>query len=200
MFGRWAAPHPRVGTVIELFGSHPARLIQIGRSTEILPCQRFSPKEPPPALHHVQPTGFGGDEDLVDSWMLGQPGLNGRTLVAGEVICYQIQVTRRVVLVDGLQEAQIPSRVTGGGSQGQRVPIAHAQRPVEPDLLWPATVLQRRFDAMPIGRPARGWCMQAWGYWPEFIRADGRPGRVGVERDDGGPFGPKFRSVLLAQE
>jgi hypothetical protein len=42
--------------------------------------------------------------------------------------------------------------------------------------------------------------MQARGYRPKFIGADGRPGRVGVERDDGGPFGPPFRSVLLAQE
>ena len=42
--------------------------------------------------------------------------------------------------------------------------------------------------------------MQARGYRPEFVRADGRPGWVGVERDDGGPFGPKFRSELFAQE
>jgi hypothetical protein len=57
--------------VIELFGGHPACLIQVGGPTEILPSQRLAPKQPPPPLHHVQPAGLDGDEDLVDSWMLG---------------------------------------------------------------------------------------------------------------------------------
>jgi hypothetical protein len=51
-----AAPDPRFGTEVALLGGHPARLIQIGGSTEILPYSCFSPKEPPSAFDRVQPS------------------------------------------------------------------------------------------------------------------------------------------------
>lgn len=132
--------------------------------------------------------------------MLGQPGLNRRALVAGEVIRDQIQLACRVVQIDGLEQAQVADRVARWGRERQGVPIPDPQRPVKPDLVFSPAVLQRRFDPMSIGRPARGRRVQTWGYRPEFIPTDGRPGRVGGERDDGRPFGPKWRSVLFAHE
>ena len=200
MFWRRAAPDPGVGPSIELRCGHSPCFVQVSGPTEILPRQRLPPKQAPPALLQIQPAGFGRDEDLLDPWMLCQPRLNGRALVAGEVVCDQIQVTCRIIQVDGLQELQVPSGIASGRAQGQGVPIAHAQCPVKPDLLRPSTVLQRRLDAVSIRGPARRRGMQPRRYRSEFIGADRRPRRVGVERDDGRSFGPKFRSVLLAQE
>lgn len=136
MFGRRAAPDPGLGPPIELGGGDPARFIQIGCPAEILPSQRLPPKEPPPAFLQVQPAGLRRNEDQVDPWMLGQPGLDGRAFVAGEVIRDQIQLACRVVQLDGLEQAQVADRVAGRGAQRQGVPIAHPQRPVEPDLVF----------------------------------------------------------------
>src|SRR5262249_49123912 len=63
--------------------------------------------------------------------------------VTGEGVCNQIKISRWVVLVDGLEQAQLPSGVAGSGSQGQRLPISYPQRPREPDLVFSPAVFQR---------------------------------------------------------
>ena len=86
MFGRRPSPDPWFGPPIELGGRHAPRLVLVGCTAEILTGQRCPAKEPPPAPLQVQPTGFRRNKDQVDPGMLGQPGMNGWALVAGEFV------------------------------------------------------------------------------------------------------------------
>src|SRR5258708_27247049 len=101
-------------------------------------------------------------------------------------------------MFDAFGERNIVRQVARSGESSQFLAIAHAQCSVDPGFLRAATVIQRRFDAMPIGRPAGRWREGAWNYWPEFVGADGRRalGRLGIVADDRRPFGTKSSSSL----
>ncbi len=128
--------------------------------------------------------------------MLGQPGAGLGTVVAGEVVGDDEDVARRIVGFDVPKQSNVVRRVARGSALGQFLAIAHAQRSIHPGFLGAATVIQRRFDAMPIGGPSRRWGEGAWHYWPKFVGADGRRalGRLGIVADDRRPFGTKSSS------
>ncbi len=128
--------------------------------------------------------------------MLGQPGAGLGTVVAGEVVGDDEEVARRIVGFDVPKQSNVVRRVARGGTLGQFLAIAHPQRSIDPGFLGAATVIQRRFDAMPIGRPGRRWGEGAWNYWPKFVGADGRRalGRFGIVADDRRSFGTKSSS------
>src|SRR5690348_10214072 len=100
-----------------------------------------------------------------------------------------------------LEEVLVEGAVAGRGAQGDRVAVGDAQPAVDPGLLRPAGVLQRRLDPVPAGRPAGGGREGARDHRPQLIGADhrgaGRRGGAGLH--DAGPFGANSGSVLVAQ-
>ncbi len=87
--------------------------------------------------------------------MLGQPGAGLGTVVAGKVVSDDEEVARRIVGFDVGQQSNVVRRVARSGAADQLLAIAHAQRSIDPGFFGATTVVQRRFDAMPIGRPGR---------------------------------------------
>ncbi len=137
----------------------------------------------------------------MDAWMTFQPGAGLETVVTGEIIGDDEDVARGIVGFDVGEQGNVVRRVARGGTSGQLLAIAHAQCSIDPGFLRAATVIQRRFDAVPIGRPAGRWGEGAGHYWPEFVGADGRRplGWLGIMADDRCSFGTKFGSELSPQ-
>ncbi len=194
-------PDPRVGTPVELSGGDARGLLDLISVGKALPSQGIAAEEPPPTLLQVQPAGPSGNEDLMEPGMLSQPGAGLSTVVAGKVVRDDEDVARRIVGFDVGQQGDVVRRVARSSASGQLLAIAHAQRSIDPGFFGATTVIQRRFDAMPIGRPGRRWGKGAWNYWPEFVGADGRRalGRLGVVADDRRPFGTKSGAELSPQ-
>jgi hypothetical protein len=96
--------------------------------------------------------------------------------------------------------ASYPAVLRAGAVSLQHVAVAHAQCPVDPDLLASAVRAQRHLDAVASHRPARSRREIAGRYRAAFVDADDRRarGRRGGARDDPGPFGTKSGSLLLA--
>src|SRR5258706_6324265 len=159
-----------------------------------------APKDAPPACDEVEPGGADGNEGVLDARVECQPVANGPTEVAGKVVSNEEEIAAGRGLVECLQQGQIPGGVACGRRLGQPVAVAHAQCPVDPDLLESAVIAQRHLDAVAIHRPARSRREVAGRYGAEFVDADDRRARRrrGVERDDPGPFGTKSGSLLLA--
>ncbi len=86
--------------------------------------------------------------------MLSEPGAGLGTVMAGEVIGDDEDVARGVVGFDIGEQGDVVRQVARGGTPGQFLAVAHAQRPIHPGFLRAATVIEWRFDAVPIGRPA----------------------------------------------
>ena len=133
--------------------------------------------------------------------MLCQPGAGLSAVVAGEIVSDDEDVAGRIVNFDVCEQGNVVRRVARGGALGQLLAVAYAQCSIDPGFLGATTIIQRRFDAMPSGRPARRWGEGTWNYWPELVSADGRRplGRLGVVADDRRPFGTKSGSELSPQ-
>ncbi len=86
--------------------------------------------------------------------MLSQPGAGLGTVMAGEIVGDNEDVARRIVGFDVRKPRDIVRRVARGGTPGQFLAITHTQRSIHPGFLRTATVIQRRFDAMSVSRPA----------------------------------------------
>lgn len=116
----------------------------------------------------------------------------------------EVEIAVRIGLVQRLEQSQVAGGVAGRRCLGERLPIADAQRAVDPRLLGPALVVEWDLDAMPDRRPARSRWEIARGHRVEFVwdfvdTEDRRAcGRVRVERDDGRSFGAKSGSLLVA--
>src|SRR6266702_4332358 len=138
---------------------------------------------------------------MMDAWMPFQPGARLQTVVTGEIIADDEEVTCRIVGFDVGQQSNVALGVTRSGTAGHLLAIAHAERPVDPGCLGPALIVQRRFDAVPCDRPAWGRIKGAGHYRSEFVGADGRRALwwLGVVADDRGPFGTKSLSRGVPQ-
>src|SRR5260370_10373738 len=99
--------------------------------------------------------------------------------------------------------AREPVVVRAGAVSLQHLPRAHAQRPVDPDLLESAVIAPRRLEAVASDRPTRRGREIAGRYGAEFVDAEDR--RLGRRlrggRGDWGPFGTlgaQSGSLLIA--
>jgi hypothetical protein len=82
--------------------------------------------------------------------MAFQPGPGALAVVAGEVIGDHPDGALGVGLLLELEEVLVEGAVAGRGAQGDRLAVGDAQPAVDPGLLRPAGVLQRRLDPVPI--------------------------------------------------
>src|SRR6516164_5925087 len=201
VFGLGSSPDPGPGAGVELGGGHPGGVGDLVGVGEVLPGQGLAPEDPPPAFLEVQPAGALGDEGVPDAGMVLQPGPGALAVVAGQVVGDHVDGAVGVGLLLELEEVLVEGAVAGRGAHGDRLPVSDAQPAVDPGLLRPAGVLQRRLDPVPIGRPAGRGREGARDHRAELISADHRGAgrRGGVELHDAGPFGANSGSVLVAQ-
>jgi hypothetical protein len=99
--GFWgAAPDPGLGASIELSRGDTGGLFDLVRRGLALPSQRNAWEEPPPALLQVEEACPFGNEDLMETRMLGQPGPGLGTVVAGQMIGDDGDLPSRVIRLD----------------------------------------------------------------------------------------------------
>ncbi len=108
---RWATPDPRFGAQIELRSSDTSGLLNLVGIGKALPRECVTAEEPPPALLQVEPTGTSGNEDLMDPWMLFQPGACLEAAMTAEIVSNHEDVSRRVVGLNVGQESNVALRV-----------------------------------------------------------------------------------------
>src|SRR6266567_1360290 len=202
--GRWrrTAPDPGFGAGVELGGGDPHGVGDLGGVRKALSGERLPAQQPPPALGQVQPAGGLGDEHLPDAAVAGQPPADLGAGVAGQVVGDHPDAAARVGLSDAGQQADPAVAVARGRAAGDLGAVADAQGAVDPGLVRAAGVLQRRLDAVAVGRPARRRRERPRDHRTQLVGADhrGPRWRVGVEPDDRRPFGAKSGSLLAAQE
>ncbi len=83
--------------------------------------------------------------------MLSHPGTSLSTVVATQIISDHEDVAGWIVGFDVGKQRDVVRRVARGGTSGQLLAIAHAQRAIHPGFLGAAAVIQQRFDAVPTG-------------------------------------------------
>jgi transposase len=108
---------------------------------------------PPDLYLQVEPTRPCRDRDLLDARVVRQPLLDRPARMAKEVVRDDVEITRGVGMVDGLQQAQVADGVARGGGECDFLAVAHAQRPVEPHFLVPAAVFEWSLNAVAGWRP-----------------------------------------------
>jgi hypothetical protein len=195
-------PHPWAGAGVELAGRDQGGQGDLLRGGKRLPRKRLAAKQPPPTLLQVQPASALGDEHLADARVVGQPGTGRVPVVAGQVIGDHHDGPVGVGGLDRGQQVLVAGRVAGRGGQGDRLPIADAQRPLHPGPLRPAAVVQWSFDPVAVGGPARRGWEAAGDHRAQLIGADHgrRLGRVGVAGDDLRSLGTKSVPLCVIPE
>jgi hypothetical protein len=138
---------------------------------------------------------------MTEARMLSHPGSSLSTVVAGEVVGDDENVTDRIVGFDLLKQSKVVGGVAGGGTAGEFLAITYAQGSIDPGFLGSTAIIQWSLDAVSIGGPARGGREGAWDHWSKFIGADGRRSLCWrpVVGDDRCSFGAKSSSELLPQ-
>jgi hypothetical protein len=191
-----ATPDPRLGSSVELGRRHTYRLFDFIGSGETLSRKSITAEKPPPAFLQVQPTGSRRNKDMMQTWMLDQPGTSLRAVMTTEIIRDDEDVTTGIIGFDVLKERDVVRGVAGSNTTSQFLAVSHAECSIDPGLLRTATVVQWCFEAVPISRPAWSGRKAARNYGPEFVGADGRRafGWLGVVADDRCSFGTKSGS------
>jgi putative transposase len=149
--GLGPSPDPGPGAGVELGGGDPGGVGDLVGVGEVLPGQGLAPEDPPPAFLQVQPAGALGDEGVPDAGMAVEPGPGALAVVAGEVVGDHPDGALGIGLLGLLEEVLVGDAVAGRRAHGDRLAIPDAQPAVDPGLLRPAGVLQRRLDPVPAG-------------------------------------------------
>lgn len=79
-------------------------MFDLGRAREGPPGQGGLAEDPPPAFLRVQPASADRDERVADPGVVLQPGPGGQAVVGGQVVGDEPDLTRRVGILDQLQE------------------------------------------------------------------------------------------------
>jgi hypothetical protein len=194
-------PDPGLGPPIQLLGGDAGGLLDLCGIGEALASQRITPEEAPPPLLQVQPARARRNEDVMDAWMLFQPGARLQTRVTAEIVADDEDISARIVSFDIGQQSNVAFGIARSRTACQFLAITYPQRSVDPRLLRSAAIIHLCFDAVSVWRPAWGWGKGARDHWPEFVGADGRRpvGWLGVVGDDLSPFGTKSLSRAVPQ-
>ena len=90
---------------------------------------------------------------MVNAGVLGQPSAGLSAVMAAEVISNDEDISGRIVGFNVCERGNVALGVARSGTPGQHLAIAHPQRSIDPGFLRPTTVIKRRFDVVPVGRP-----------------------------------------------
>ena len=119
------SPDPGLGPSIELCCRHAPGLVDLGRIGKALTRKRVAAEEAPPPLLQIEPAGSFGNENLVDAWMLYEPGVGLRAQVTDQVICDDEEVSFGIISLDIAEQGDVAFRITRSSTAGQLFPIAH---------------------------------------------------------------------------
>ena len=120
------SPDPGLGSEIELSGRHTGSLLNLLRIGKALPGEGIAAEEAPPALLQIEPTCSGGNEDVMDAWMLFEPGACLKAVVTTEIIGDDEDVADRIISFDGGSQSNVAFGIAREGTTGQFLAIAHA--------------------------------------------------------------------------
>src|SRR6266567_9214922 len=119
------SPDPGVGPQVELRGRHTSGLFDLFGVGKALASEGIAAEEPPPALLQIEPARPRGDEDMMDAWMIDQPGAGLETVVTGEIIADDEDISRRIVGFDVSEQGDVALGVARSCTPGQFLAIAH---------------------------------------------------------------------------
>lgn len=196
-----SSPDPRLGSSVELRCRHLHRSFNLIGIGEALAGEGIAAEEAPPALLQIEPARSFGNKDVLEAWMVCEPGAGLQAIMTAEIVCDDEDVAGRIVGFDVLEQLNVVLGIARSRTARDLLAIADPQRPINPHLVITTAVLQRRLDAMAIGGPAGRWGKGAWDHRSEFVGADGRRSRwrCDVVGDDRGSFGTKSLSSLFPQ-
>ena len=97
--------------MVELSRGSASGLLDLIRIGKALPSQGITAEETPPALLQVEPTRPCGNEDVMETRMLREPGPRLGTVVAGEIVGDDINVPGGIVDFDALKQSNIVRRI-----------------------------------------------------------------------------------------
>jgi hypothetical protein len=196
------APNPGLGMAIELGGSDAGGVGDVVMVSQGLTGKCLAAEDAPPAFNEIEPGGSNRNEGVLDARMSFEPLPDRAAAVAGEIIRDEVEIPLRIGLIERVQQGEIATGIARGCRVGQCLAVAHAQRAIDPDFVGTTLIVQGDFDAVPVHGPAgSGWEI-ARRHGTEFVNAEDRGlrRRLGVERDDCGPFGAKSGSLLFAHK
>lgn len=145
------SPDPGLGSVVELFGGHLHRSLDLTGIGKALTGERIAAEEPPPTFLEIEPTGSFRDEDVLETRMVCQPGARLQAVVTAQVVGDNKDIARGIVRFDLFEQFNVIFGIPRRGTTREFLAIADPQRSIDPRLVIPATVLQWRLDAMAIG-------------------------------------------------
>ncbi len=110
--------------MIELHRRHlhgPLDLIGIG---EALPGEGIASKEAPPAFLQIQPTRSFGNEDVLEAWMVCQPGAGLQAIMAAQIVRDDENVPGWIVSFDLFEQFNIVLGIARSRTAGNLLAIA----------------------------------------------------------------------------
>lgn len=151
--------------MVELSGGHARGLLNLAGIGKTLSGERITTEETPPAFLQIEPARSFGYEEVLNAWMICQPGARLKTVMTAEIISNHEHVACRMVRFDVGKQSNVAFRVARRSTFGQLLAITHPSCPIDPGFLRPTAVIHRGFDAMPISRPSRSWRKGARNSW-----------------------------------
>ncbi len=106
-----STPDPGMGSPVELSGRDARSLRNLVRVGKALSSQAITAEQSPPALLQVEPARPGGNEDVMEPRMLSQPGASLGTVVAGEIVGDDVDVSIGIVSFNALKKSNVVRRV-----------------------------------------------------------------------------------------
>src|SRR5260370_9835417 len=134
-----STPDPGFGASIELSRGDAGGLFDLVGIGKTLAGQHITSEEPPPALLQVEPARAGGNEDLMEPRMLGQPGAGLGTVVAGKGVGDDEDVARRIVGFHVPKQSNGVRPVGRGGPSRPPPATAPPQPAIDPRVRTAAT-------------------------------------------------------------
>ena len=138
------SPHPRLGSVVELRSGNLHRSLDLTGIRKALTSEGIATEQAPPALLQIEPTGSFGKKDVLDAWVLREPGASFQAVMATQVVCDDEDIPNWIVRFDVLEQLDMLLGMTRSRTARDLLAIADPQRPRDPHLVIPTTVLQPR--------------------------------------------------------
>lgn len=94
--------------MVELSRGNARGLLDLGWIGKALPCQGITTEETPPPLLQIEPARSFGNEEVLNAWMLCEPGTGFSTAVTAEVISDDKNVTGGIISFDVSKQSNGP--------------------------------------------------------------------------------------------
>ncbi len=118
------SPDPRFGSPIELCCGHLHRLLNLISISKALPSERITSEEAPPALLQIEPASPFGNENMLNTRVLRQPGACFQAVVTTEIVRDDEDVPLGIVRFDVLEQLNVVLGIARSRTAGDLLAIA----------------------------------------------------------------------------